>query len=110
MADNEPAYKQKMRLDTRIRDGGTLTDMEQAQYANLQKQMADENAADSVAANQQLAEAPARTTDDLRAKYKQIAEDSRLKAQSPTARAAPDDQDLNVIRGIQKSMKVPGVR
>ncbi len=98
-------WKRKMSLDSRANGvGEPLTAAEEAEQAQLKEQILAENKA----ADQQ-APALAQNTDDLRAKYKQLSDDSRMKAQSPIARAQ-DEQDTAFAKGIQKGMKVPGVR
>jgi hypothetical protein len=86
MADKlEPAYKRKMRIDEKETRGEALSDFEVEERERLKKQILAENAA----TDQQ-----AKSTDDLRAKYRQMKD-----APSP----AGDEDDPNADKS-QKAM------
>ena len=71
----EPAYKRKMRLDEKESRGESLTDYELEERERLKAQMRSENE-EADRENDQLPR-QARSTDELRAKYKQISQSNR---------------------------------
>jgi hypothetical protein len=101
----QSAQKLKQALDEREAQGQELSPMEQEQRKSLMEQIRAENAAadKEIAANSQQAPLPAqsRNVDDLKAKYKQLAAESR-QAASGYDQGTKDTLDLDVRKKFKK--------
>jgi hypothetical protein len=99
----QSAQKLKQALDEREAQGQELSPMEQEQRKSLMEQIRAENAAadkEIAAKPQEDLPAQARSVEDLRAKYKQIAAESRDAAQGYQNKGDAVDTDFR--KGIQK--------
>lgn len=96
----EPAYKRKMRIDQKEASGEPLTDFEIAERERLMQQILAENqAADAETAAMQGA-APAKSTQELRNKYLEMARQQREQNGVP--------YNLEAAAALQRGAMQPG--